>query len=61
MLDYFRDQDVYGAPITLNYQGSDTYKTLPGGLISFSFGLIFSSYCLVQFVAMMDLENWSIT
>ena len=37
--DYVKDYDQYGQPITLNYQGSDTYKTLPGGFLTEGVGL----------------------
>ena len=28
------DKDIYGHPVTVNYQGSDTFKTKLGALVS---------------------------
>jgi hypothetical protein len=56
-----RSQDAYGSPITLNYKGEDTYKTLPGGLISLVFVFLFTCYCIVKLRIMTGYQSWRIT
>ena len=47
------DKDIYGQPVGVNYEGSDTYKTKLGALITFlTYGLI-----LVNLVGLMLAFN----
>ena len=59
-LDYFRSHDDNGHPINLHFQGSDTFQTIPGGLLSLSLKVILISYGLIQFYAMFHRQNWQI-
>ena len=35
------DKDIYGQPVGVNYEGSDTFKTMLGALVTFlTYGLI---------------------
>ena len=60
-LGFLRNQDSYGTPISLNYQGDDTFKTIPGGLISIVFIFLFTCYCIVKAQTMIKYQNWRIT
>ena len=31
---WIRSHDIYGQPVNINYEGEETYKTCPGGIIS---------------------------
>ena len=52
MLDRFGDKirsyDLYGQPINLNYLGEDSYKTIPGGLLSIVFKIVFLAYIVLK-------------
>ena len=60
-LDYIRSHDEYGQPISLNYQGSESYQTLPGGVISILVLIIMVSYTALRLDAMLQKKDWSIT
>ena len=34
LLELFKSQDVFGHPISINYKGSDTYKTKLGAFVT---------------------------
>ena len=42
-LSFLKSQDVFGEPVTLNYNGESTYKTWIGALVT----LILKSFILV--------------
>lgn len=44
-----REQDYLGKPISLTYKGSDTFKTLRGGVISIAFNIGMLVYTILQF------------
>lgn len=52
---------MYGQPITLHYEGEDTFKTCPGGLISMVLLLIIICYALIKGKSMLKREDWSLT
>ena len=58
---FIRDKDEYGHPILLNYKGDDTYKTLPGGILSIIAQIILLFYGILRVRDMVDKVNWSIT
>ena len=60
-IDWIRSKDDYGAPINLTYEGEDSFKTLPGGIISLLFYFIFAFYCLISGLEMKNSQNWSLT
>ena len=60
-LNYIRSYDEYGQPISLNYQGSESFQTLPGGIISIIVLLIMVSYTALRLDAMLQKKDWSIT
>ena len=45
---FVKSFDLYGQPITLNYQGEDTFKTCPGGFISMIILGIMLFYALLR-------------
>lgn len=47
--------------MTLNYRGDDTFKTVPGGLLSMFVILAVLSYGLLKFKYMYSREQWSLT
>ena len=61
MQSFIRQCDFYGSPIQLNYRGNPTFQSLPGGLISIFVRLMMLSYTLLQFWAMHQKKEWSIT
>ena len=54
------EKDNYGYPITFNYKGSDTYQTVPGGILSIVFSLCVFSYFLMRGKQMVFREEWSL-
>ena len=55
-----KSYDIYGEPIQLNYQGEDTYKTCPGGIISLIFLSSVFCYGILKFDFMFTHSQWSI-
>jgi DMSO/TMAO reductase YedYZ heme-binding membrane subunit len=51
---------MYGQPITLHYEGDDTFKTCPGGMISMVLLLIIFCYFLTNGKSMLKREGWSL-
>lgn len=47
-----RGFDLYGMPIRLNFQGEETFKTLPGGCISMVFAFCVIFYALAKGILM---------
>ena len=58
--DFIKDRDLYGQPITLNYQGSDSYQTIPGGLLSMILLISVLAYTFLKGKYMVDKEEWSL-
>ena len=38
--------DIFGTPITLNFNGEETIKTKPGSIVSILLTLIFAAYAI---------------
>ena len=58
--ELIKEKDMYGQPITLNYQGSDTYKTIPGGILSIILLVCVIAYGFLKGKYMVDKEEWSL-
>lgn len=58
--DSIKDRDIYGQPIALNYKGDDTYKTVPGGLLSMVLLFLILAYAFLKGKFMVDKEEWSL-
>jgi len=57
LLDIVRNQDAFGQPVPLNYNGEDTYKTVFGGAATVAvivFGII---YLLFQIEHVMSFSQ----
>lgn len=61
MLGCIRNQDQYGEGITLNYQDDDSYRTIPGGVLSIIFKILFYSYIILKWSAMTNKKDWTLT
>jgi hypothetical protein len=57
---FIKSFDLYGQPITLHYQGEDTFKTCPGGFISMIILLIILLYAVLKGKQMIKREEWSL-
>ena len=55
-----RDQDYFGSTINFNFDGADSYKTLPGGFVSCFIFFCFISYSVLQAKAMFFKESWGL-
>ena len=58
--DSIRDRDIYGQAISLNYKGNDTFKTVPGGLLSILLLILILAYTFLKGKYMVDKEEWSL-
>ena len=58
--DIIKDRDMYGQPISLNYKGSTTFRTVPGGLISLLLLSVVFAYTFVKGKTIIDKEDWSL-
>jgi len=58
--EYFRSQDMFGHPINLQYQGNDTFQTLPGGCMSFMITILIFAYALLKGKDMINKESWAL-
>lgn len=55
-----RDQDMYGQPIEFNYNGSSSFNTIPGGLLSMMAILFSCAYVILKLKYMLTHAEWSI-
>lgn len=44
--------------MTLNYEGEDSFKTVPGGLISIGILVIMFGYLILKFSSMINYDDW---
>jgi hypothetical protein len=58
--NWMKSFDSYGEPIGLKYEGEDTFKTLPGGIMSILLLIIMVFYSLLKFKYMFNKEQWSL-
>lgn len=59
-LSAVRDQDIFGQPIPLTYDGSDTFKTFPGGVLSILVFLCMLFYFVLKLKYMINKEEWKL-
>ena len=57
---YIRSWDEYGQPLALNFEGEETYKTIPGGIVSLMFLLLMASFAFVKAKSMYNVEEWTL-
>ena len=55
-----RNQDVYGKPVTFNFNGQETFKTVPGGLLSMVAIVFIMAYAILKLKYMFAHAEWSI-
>ena len=58
--DTVKDQDVFGQPIPLNYDGDDTFKSSPGGLLSVMMLITMLGYFVLKLKFMINQEEWAL-
>lgn len=58
---YLRSYDDYGQPIAFNYEGSDTFQTIPGALLSIIARCILLLYFLYRGRSLILNQNWNLT
>ena len=58
--DFVRSRDKYGQPVTLNYQGEEKFKSLPGGCFTILMLAAMLCYILLKGKYMIDNENWNL-
>ena len=53
--------DAFGTPVTINYRGEDTYKSLCGGLVSTAifFFVVFQFYFAAAKMVNLDANSYS--
>ena len=59
--DNVRSQDIYGQPIQLNYEGDDTFKTIPGGILSIIILFLMLCYTILKAKSMVGYEDWNLS
>ena len=55
--DKLRKYDKFGASFSLNYQGSDTFLTLGGGVASICLKILILTYLCIQTIALVDYKD----
>lgn len=61
LLSYFRSWDDYGQAVSFNYEGSETFKTLPGAFLSILAKLLLLAYLLHRGTQLVNNLNWTLT
>jgi hypothetical protein len=56
-----KSQDIFGEPISLNYNGCDTFKTIPGAILTIvtKVFLLGTFYVMVSYI--LEQSNWTMT
>ena len=60
MMKTIRNQDQYGHPVTFNFNGNETYQTVPGGIISIVFVIVVLAYGVLKLKYMVQIEEWEL-
>ena len=55
-----KNQDSFGQPVPINYDGDDTFKTVPGGILSIFTLVCFIGYFILKLKYMINHEEWSL-
>ena len=61
MEKYVKSKDQFGKGIPWNMNGAGAFKTLPGGMISMVFDLIYWSYFFICLNQMINKTTWKLT
>mmetsp|Transcript_11629 Transcript_11629/g.17646 ORF Transcript_11629/g.17646 Transcript_11629/m.17646 type:complete len:120 (+) Transcript_11629:45-404(+) len=57
---YVKSYDIFGQPVSLNYQGQATYKTCPGGMISMVIKTMLFFYIILKLKYLIFKEEWKL-
>lgn len=57
---FIRNFDLFGQPIGLNYQGEDSFRTVPGGILSIVFYIITLATIYFKLMSLLDGSNWNL-
>jgi hypothetical protein len=60
LYNFFVSWDSYGQPVTLNYNGSDTYQTFPGAVLSLFRRAFIIVYLVFKVMALKQNSDWTI-
>ena len=60
-LSFFKNQDVFGEPVTVNYNGESTYKTWIGALGSLSIKIFIAIFAATQVIDLFNYKDPQIT
>ena len=55
--ELIKDQDAFGTPVTVNYKGSDTHKSIFGGVITLVAAAVLLTYLVTGIQRMVAREN----
>ena len=58
---WVKSKDQFGKGIPWNMNGAGQFKTLPGGLVSILFDLIYWSYFFICLNQMVNRTSWKLT
>jgi hypothetical protein len=56
-----KSQDIFGEPISLNYNGSDTFKTIPGAILTIVTKVFLLGTFFVMAGYIVNQSNWTMT
>lgn len=52
--------DGYGQPVTLNFMGDETFRTVPGGAITIAIILVWFALSITKFQRLILREDWTV-
>ena len=58
---YIKSKDQFGKGIPWNMNGAGQFKTIPGGIVSLVFDLIYWSYFFICLNQMVSKTTWKLT
>lgn len=58
--EFIKGFDGYGQPVTLNFMGDETFKTVPGGAITVAIILIWFALSITKFQRLINREDWTV-
>ena len=58
---FIRGLDRYGQPVTVNYQGEDTYKTKTGGILTILVYALVATYTVLKANQLVLRDNPNVT
>ena len=60
-LNFLKAQDVFGEPVTLNYEGESTYKTWIGALVTLALKCFILVFATTEIIKLANYEDAKIT